>query len=149
MTDRIFHRASIVYLHRIFSLSLLVFSALHIVGLLLDRYIKMDLAQMLIPFDTSYRPLWTGIGTLSLYGAVAVVVSFYLSGKLGYKLWRATHYLSFLVFAGGFMHGLMAGTDSKSSWMLTIYLITGFIVVFLTGTRFFVRTGVMHEISGG
>jgi sulfoxide reductase heme-binding subunit YedZ len=136
LTDRFLHRAKVVHLHKILSLSTLAFVILHVIGLLLDSYIKISLVESLIPFSTKYQPFWTGIGTLSLYGIIAVVISFYLASRLGYKIWRVVHYLSFALFASSFLHGILIGSDSRSLWMQLIYLTTGFSVIFLTGIRF-------------
>jgi DMSO/TMAO reductase YedYZ heme-binding membrane subunit len=142
LTDRFLQRASIVYIHKIISLSLMVFITMHVAGLMLDNYMKFSLSQSLVPFTAPYRPLWSGIGTICLYLIIAVVVSFYLTGRLGYKTWRMVHYLSFLIFIGAMLHGLLVGTDSKSDWMFYTYLVTGTIVFFLIGTRMFSWSGV-------
>lgn len=136
LTDSWLHRANVVYLHKILSLTTLVFTALHLVGLLLDPYLQMTLAQSLVPFANSYRPVWVGLGTLSLYAIIAVVSSFYLAEKFGYRFWRRIHYVSFELFATSGVHGFMAGSDTRSGWMQLIYLVTGFSVVFLIGLRF-------------
>lgn len=128
--------AKIMYLHRLVSLLMLVFTIMHIGGLLLDPYLKMSLFEAFVPFTTSYRPLWTSLGILALYGAIIVVVSAYLAGRLGYRVWRSLHYLSFGLFTMGFLHGLLAGTDSAAGWMQVIYMLTGFVVVVLCGVRF-------------
>ncbi len=140
LTDRLLHRASLVYLHRIISLSSLVFIIVHVTGLLLDKFINISLVESLVPFTTGYRPFWTGLGTLTLYGLIAVASSFYLISRLGYKLWRGIHYLSFVLFFTSMLHGLLAGSDSRSPWMQVIYLGTGFSVIFLAGLRFTLPT---------
>ena len=136
LTDRLLHRSSLVYLHRLIALGSLIFTGLHVSGLLLDKFIKISFFECLIPFSTAYRPLWTGLGTLTLYGLGAVIITFYLSSTFGYKLWRITHYLSFGLFFSSLLHGVLAGSDSRAPWMQAIYLSTGFGVIFLTGLRF-------------
>jgi DMSO/TMAO reductase YedYZ heme-binding membrane subunit len=76
-----------------------------------------------------------------MYMAVAIIVSFYLTRRLGFKVWRTIHYLSFVMFVATFLHGLLAGTDSTSIWMQATYLGTGFVVSFLVGIRIFTRPG--------
>jgi DMSO/TMAO reductase YedYZ heme-binding membrane subunit len=140
MLNRFVHPAGMVHLHKIISLLMLVFVTLHVVGLMLDSYLKVSIFESLVPFSTSqYKPLWTGLGTLAMYMAVAIIVSFYLTRRLGFKVWRTIHYFSFLMFVTTFLHGLMAGTDSSSSWMQATYLFTGFVVSFLVGIRIFTR----------
>lgn len=129
--------ARIMYLHRIFSLLLLIFGVVHIAGLLLDTYLKMSLFEAFVPFAASYKPVWTSLGILAVYASLIVITSAYLARRLGYKVWRGLHYLSFGIFPMGFLHGVMAGTDTTSGWMQSIYMLTGFIVVTLCGIRLF------------
>ncbi|MEI7556490.1 ferric reductase-like transmembrane domain-containing protein [Candidatus Chlorohelix sp.] len=136
LTDRFIHRANMIYLHKILSLLLLVFTVLHVVGLMLDKYIHISLLQSLTPFSTEYRAIGTGLGTISLYMMISLVFSFYLVKRTGYKAWRIIHYISFAAFVGCLVHGILAGSDTNTSWMQAIYLATGFIVATLTGMRF-------------
>ena len=125
------------HLHKVLALLSLVFLAIHLGGLLLDHYVKISLWQLLVPFSTdAYRPIWTGLGTLVLYGLALVIVTAYLAKKLGYKTWRTVHYLTFGIFALSLIHGIMAGTDTGSWWMLSIYVGSGLLVALLTALRF-------------
>jgi predicted ferric reductase len=63
-----------------------------------DSYLRIGLAQMLVPFAVSYNPLWTALGAFAMYGILVVGISAYLASKLGYKVWRSIHYLSFGLF---------------------------------------------------
>lgn len=137
LTDRFIRRAAIVYLHKLLSLVMLTFIVLHLAGLMLDHYLKFSLYQSLLPFNATYRPFWTGLGSLALYGAIALVSSFYLAEILGSKLWRAIHYGSLAVFVVALLHGIMAGTDSKASWMQVIYGGSGLVVAILLGLRLY------------
>ena len=137
---QIMHPARLMYLHRLVALLMLVFTVVHVGGLLLDSYLKMNLIEVLVPFTTSYQPLWTSLGILALYAAIIIVVSAYLAGRLGYRLWHGLHFLSYGLFGMGFLHGLMAGTDSAAGWMQLVYMLTGFVVVTLGGVRFFNRS---------
>jgi predicted ferric reductase len=136
---KLVHPAVVAHLHKLISLSVLVFTALHVAGLMLDSYLKISLLESLLPFTTSYRPEWTGLGTIALYLLLAVIISAMLSARLGYKIWRAVHYITFGLFFVTMLHGLMAGTDSKSMWTQVMYMVTGFIVIFLATTRFINR----------
>ena len=124
-----------MYLHRLLVLLGLVFLITHLMGLAFDSYMQVSLLQSLIPFASPYRPLWSALGTFALYGILLVGISAYLASKLGYKVWRSLHYLSFGLFWFSLWHGLFAGTDSPFAWMQLVYLATGLVVVFLTGAR--------------
>ena len=44
------------------SLLALVFLAIHIITSVLDTYAPISLIDAFIPFHSSYRPLWLGLG---------------------------------------------------------------------------------------
>jgi DMSO/TMAO reductase YedYZ heme-binding membrane subunit len=56
--------------------------------------------------------------------ALAVYASFYIRPMIGYKAWRAFHYLAFAVFGLGTVHGLLSGSDSGAVWALGIYAVS-------------------------
>ncbi len=113
----------------------LVFAGLHAVVLLGDSYVNFDLTQLLIPFTSSYKPLWTGLGILSFYLLLAIIVSSYLRKQIGQRTWRAFHYASYVGFLMALAHGIFAGTDSNSLLMRTLYLTTGATCLFLVYYR--------------
>ncbi|NWJ44573.1 MAG: ferric reductase-like transmembrane domain-containing protein [Chloroflexi bacterium] len=137
LLPRFIHSAAVIYFHRLLSLITLVFLIMHVVGLMLDNYLKFSLVDCIVPFTGPYRPLFTGIGTLSFYGIMAVVISVYMSDKIGYKAWKMLHYLSFAVFAASLAHGLLTGTDSKADWAINMYIVTGVSVFILLEVRIF------------
>jgi hypothetical protein len=63
------------------------------------------------------------------------VVSFYFRQRLGQKTWRLIHYVNFAVYAMGFMDGLKSGTDSRDTWAIWYYLISGVSIMVLLGYR--------------
>jgi predicted ferric reductase len=85
---------------------------------------------VLIPFaSANYRPLWVGLGQIGPYLLAIVVLSFYFRRWIGYRLWRAIHYLSFAVFGLGLLHGLMSGTDTAGLAMVSVYWASALSVV--------------------
>ncbi len=98
-------------LHRDASIVGIAFALVHALVLLGDRYTPFTLAELALPFGAAYRPAVLGLGQLAAYGAVLLVVSFYLRKTIGARAWRALHYASFGVFALGLAHGLIAGPD--------------------------------------
>lgn len=138
----VFHPTVSFYLHRILALLAMSFLVMHLVGLALDSYLNISILNSFIPFSTSnYRPFWTGLGTLAVYGLVSVIITAYLANKLGYKVWRTVHYATFGIFYMCLIHGVMTGSDTNSLWMEVIYISSGLIVAGLT----FMRFGVKNE----
>ncbi len=125
-------------LHKYISILGLGLAALHGFLLLGDKYMNMSLAQLFVPFTVqAYRPGWVGLGQIALYLLALIIVSFYIRQFLGQKLWRATHFLSFLTFFAVLIHGLAAGSDTMTPGMFFAYYLTGTVVVFLTFFRIF------------
>lgn len=126
---------AIVYpLHQLGDLALSL-SVLHGALLLGDRFGGFTPASLVVPFIASYRPVWTGLGILSLYLALAVFWSVEVRPRVGYRAWRVFHYLAFVSFAFALLHGLFSGTDSSSPAMVIMYLATGAVVLWMIGLR--------------
>lgn len=118
-------------LHEYLPILGVVFAALHALVLLGDSYIGFTPWQLLIPFASSYKPVWTGLGVLAFYLLVALIASFYVRKRIGQKTWRALHYTSYLGFLMALLHAFMAGSDSDATVMQIIYLVTGGVAIFL------------------
>ncbi len=122
-------------LHQFLSVLSLAFSGFHAFILLGDRYIAFDVAALLIPFKSTYEPLWVGLGILSFYLMAILIVSFYFKKRMGHKVWRLLHYASFLGWVMVTFHGLMAGSDTRTPVMLMIYVVSTVSISFLTSYR--------------
>ncbi len=133
--DPVLHRAFTYDFHQFISLLALGFVALHLIVLLADQYLPFTVAQLLIPFTSTYRPLWVGVGTLALYLTVLVSITFYLRKQIGQKTFRTIHLASYLAFVGTALHGLLSGTDSPLLTVQAMYAGTALVVVFLTAYR--------------
>lgn len=130
LLDAIAHRPISFALHQDLASIGLGLAAIHGALLALDRTVPSSLGQLLVPFATSYRPTWVGVGQLSLYVMAVVVGSFYVRRHIGQRAWRILHYLTFLSFAGATAHGLFTGTDT-ATWGRWVYVAATAIVTFL------------------
>jgi predicted ferric reductase len=126
-------------LHQFASLIGLAFALFHALILMGDKYINYDLAQVLVPFNSSgYKPVWVGLGQIGLYLLAIVGLSFYVRKRLGNRRWRLIHYFSFLTFALALLHGIFAGTDSTVLAIQIFYWATGAALLFLLVYRILV-----------
>ena len=107
-------------LHRNLALMTLVFLALHIVTAVVDPYTNLGWAAALIPFSSSYRTLWLGLGVIAFELLAAIIVTSLLRGLIGHRTWRAIHWLTYAAWPIGVLHGVGTGTDMLSVWMLAI-----------------------------
>ena len=126
-------------LHQHVSLLGIAFSFFHALILLGDQYISPSLANLLVPFGlASYRPVWVGLGQLSIYLSLLVTLTFYARKRLGNRRWRTIHLFSYVAFLAVMLHGIFGGTDTSTVWAVGIYFTTGISVVFLTLYRMLV-----------
>ena len=105
-------------LHRNLSLLVLVFVAAHVLTTVLDTYTSIGLTAAFIPFSSSYRGLWLGLGAIALDLLLAVTVTSLLRDRLSYRTWRAVHWLSWASWPVALWHGLGTGTDTRVPWLL-------------------------------
>jgi predicted ferric reductase len=123
-------------LHQFVSLMGLGFVIFHAVILAGDSYMKLGLAQILIPFSGSaYRPLQVGVGQIAVYLWIIISASFYVKKRIGIKTWRFIHFSSFILFAFAMVHGITSGTDTGETWMKVIYWSSAASVLLLTVYR--------------
>jgi predicted ferric reductase len=125
---------ALFFLHQLGDLALSL-GVLHALLLLGDRFAGFTPATLAVPFQASYRPLWTGLGIVALYVAAIVQWSIHLRPRIGYRAWRAIHFLSYAVFGLALLHGLESGSDALLAPMRAMYLITGASVAALTVWR--------------
>jgi sulfoxide reductase heme-binding subunit YedZ len=109
-------------LHRSISLLSVVFVAVHVVTAVVDPYAAVGLVAVIVPFAGTGNPLWVGLGTLSLDLIAALIVSSLLRRHLGYRAWRAIHWLAYMSWPVALAHGLGMGTDSAALWFRVVAL---------------------------
>jgi predicted ferric reductase len=142
--DNVLHRAFTYDYHEWLSWLGLGFVAVHVIVLMADKYLPYSLWQVIIPFLSPYRPLWVGLGVISLYLSLLVTITFYIRQRIGMSAFRKIHYLSFPAYLGATLHGLYAGTDSvlapasllyKGTFLITLFLIIYWLVMLLMNKK--------------
>lgn len=103
--------------------------AVHGITLLGDAWLNPGVVGVLIPFAMDYEPVFTGLGIIAGWLAVALGLSFYARKRIGTKRWRALHRASLLVWVLGVVHTVGAGTDGQSAWMLTFVAVSTAVIV--------------------
>ena len=105
-------------LHRNMSLLVLIFVVLHVVTTVTDPFASIHWADVVVPFVSSYRPLWLGLGTVAFDLLIAVTLTSLLRARLSHRTWRLVHWSSYLCWPVAVVHGLGTGTDTSQSWVL-------------------------------
>jgi sulfoxide reductase heme-binding subunit YedZ len=106
--------------HRTVSLLAVVFLLIHIVTTALDSFTSISLVAGFIPFTSSYRRLWLGLGTVSFDLMLAVVITSLTRARIGYRAWRAVHWLGYASWPLALVHGLATGSDTHQRWVLAL-----------------------------
>jgi predicted ferric reductase len=118
--------------HEFISLLSIAFTLIHVLVLMLDRYLPYSLAQILVPFISPYRPFWVGVGVIAFYMMLLVTITFYMRNRIGTRTFRTIHYISLLSYIGVTLHGYFSGTDTALPSMKILYDVSGLSVLFLT-----------------
>ncbi len=107
-------------LHRNVSLLSLVFLAIHIVTAVVDPFTSLGWVVAMVPFSSSYRTFWLGLGTIAFELLAAVMITTALRGVIGRSAWRAVHWLAYAAWPVAIAHGLGTGTDAFSVWLFAL-----------------------------
>ena len=102
--------------HESLSLATIVALAVHALSLLGDSYLKPSLADVTIPFVSSYERLWMSVGIVAGWAFVILGLSYYVRARIGIQRWRVLHRFTALAWVLGVGHALMMGTDAGAAW---------------------------------
>jgi methionine sulfoxide reductase heme-binding subunit len=103
-------------LHRTLALFCVAFLGLHVVTAITDPYATIGWAATVLPLASPYRTLAIGLGALAVDLGGAVLVTSLVRQRLGYRAWRAVHWLAYLAWPVAFWHSVTAGTDLRIWW---------------------------------
>jgi ferredoxin-NADP reductase len=109
----------------------LVAIAVHGITLLGDAFLSPSIGDIAIPFTSTYKPLWTGLGVTGGWLAAILGLSYWVRARIGSGLWRKLHRATLLVYILSVAHTLGAGTDASRPWMLLLLTATGAPILFL------------------
>ncbi len=115
-------RFAVAGLHRSLTLLALVFVAVHVATTVLDKFAPIGWKDAFLPFASPYRPLWLGLGTVAFDLLLALVLTSLLRARLGYRLWRATHWFAYASWPLALVHSLGTGSDARVGWMQALAL---------------------------
>ena len=104
-------------LHKRVSVLAMVFLSIHVLTAVLDTYVHLGWASIVVPFSSSYEPLWTGLGAVALDLMLAVALSSALRQRISARTWRGIHWLAYGSWPLAMAHALGEGTDGLKLWM--------------------------------
>jgi methionine sulfoxide reductase heme-binding subunit len=115
-------RFVVLGLHRNLSLLAVAFVAVHVLSAVADSFVSISLAAAVIPFVSSYEPLWLGLGAVSLDLMGAIIVTSLLRAHLGRRTWRAVHWLAYASWPVAVLHSVYSSQDLQSGPLLYLAL---------------------------
>ncbi len=107
-------------LHRYASLLAVIFVVLHVITSVLDGFAPISLTAAIIPFVSSYRPFWLGLGAVSFDLLIAIVLTSILRARVSHRAWRATHWLAYACWPIALVHTFGTGSDARSAWLIIL-----------------------------
>jgi sulfoxide reductase heme-binding subunit YedZ len=126
---------AVVGLHRSISLLSVVFLAIHIASAIADSYVNIRIVDAVLPFLSSYEPLWLGLGTVGFDLIVALIVTSLLRARLGRRTWRWVHWLAYAAWPVAVVHSFGSSTDMQSGWLLGLGVVCVLAVLAAVGWR--------------
>jgi hypothetical protein len=116
----------------------LAFMALHVVALATDSYAGVGLRGALLPMGASYRPVAVTMGVIGMEAGLLAGVTAALAGHVTARIWWPIHKVAASSLVLVWIHGILAGSDSRT--LLGLYIGTGALVIVVGLSRYAART---------
>ena len=126
--------------HRFLGALTVTFVIVHVLALVADNYTHFGLAQILVPFASTWRTVPVALGIVGFYILIAVEVTSLLQKHLPRPLWRQIHLASYGLFAFATLHALTAGTDVKTVVVGGMAIGVGTVVALLSALAWVARS---------
>ena len=88
---------------------------LHPVLLLLSSSAGFRVIDVLFPIHSPKQTLYNNLGAIAFYCVIFVVVTSYFRSRLGSRLWKKLHYVSYAAAAFVFVHGILIDPELKNN----------------------------------
>jgi len=126
--------------HRNFSLIAVAFVVVHVATAVIDPYAGIGWLDAVVPFGSVYRPLWLGLGAVAGDLLLAILITSLLRQRLGVRLWRLVHWVSYACWPLAVVHGLGTGTtDRHTTWVIALDVLCVLAVTAAVARRVFAR----------
>jgi len=110
----------VVALHRNLSLGALVLAVAHAFAAVLDPFAGIRVIDAVVPFLSSYRPLYLGLGTLSGLLFLLAIGSPLITRRLKRSGWLWIHRAGYLSWGAAVVHAIGTGTDTRQAVFLAL-----------------------------
>jgi len=105
-------------LHRNLSLLSIAFLAIHIITAIADPFARLAWRDAVVPFVSSYRPFWLGLGAVAMEIIAAMVLTSLARNLIGFRSWRFIHWAAHGAWPIALIHSLGTGSDARAAWSI-------------------------------
>lgn len=109
-----------------------LFTAVHLGGLVGDNYVYFGWAELFVPMASDWQPGAVAFGIVAFYLLITIELTSLAMKRMPRRLWRWVHRSSFILYFVATYHAIAAGTDSGNLWFRMAALASVNIVAFLT-----------------
>lgn len=122
-------------LHRWLGALAVALIVLHVGSILADTYTNFALADVLVPFRSTWRPTAVAFGIVAAWLLVAIELSSQVMRSLPRRVWHGIHLASYAVFVLGSIHGVLSGSDRSQPLSQATAALAIITVIAATGYR--------------
>jgi methionine sulfoxide reductase heme-binding subunit len=136
-------------LHRRISMIAMVVVGIHVLTSVLDTYVNIPWAAIVVPFTSPYDRFWVGVGTIAVDLMAAVFISSMLRARMRASTWRALHWLAYLCWPVALAHTFGMGTDAGELWVIVlgVVCIASVVAALIWRVRTTGRRGVAGRVA--
>ncbi|MDD5397085.1 MAG: ferric reductase-like transmembrane domain-containing protein [Candidatus Moranbacteria bacterium] len=144
---KIFAPAYALNAHGWIALQATIFALAHGLVLIFDKFIKLTVVNVFVPFTSAYQPLLVALGTISFYLMVLLVATSYGRKHMSFKTWRTIHFFNIGLYFIVIIHALFLGTDLKVPIFRDIFVVANaFLIILMLSNMFWrIKTNLVKK----
>lgn len=126
--------------HRNLSLLTVAFVAVHASTAIIDPYAGLRWVDAVVPFVSSYHPLWLGLGAIAGDLLIATILTSLVRTWIPHRAWRVLHLASYALWPVAVVHGWGIGAEDRGlPWVIGLEVACGAAVTAALARRLLVR----------
>lgn len=112
--NKIFSPLTSLKVHAWISVQSLILAVAHGASLMFDKFLKFTLAEVFVPFASSFETNFVALGTIGFYIMILLILTSYFRHLMSHRIWRITHFLNIILYVIVIIHATSLGTDIKN-----------------------------------
>ncbi len=117
-------RFTVHAVHRNLSMLALAFLAVHIGTAVADSYVGISVIDAFVPFVSTYKPFYLGLGAIALDLMLAVIITSAVRTRLPLQVWQWVHRAAYGLWPIALVHGIGAGgKDAGLLWVQAVNVV--------------------------